>query len=1227
MAIKRIRKRDGRVVDFEQEKITNAIFKAARAVGGEDYELAKKLSDQVVKRLEEKFVRKIPSVEDVQDIVEKVLIENGHAKTAKAYILYRKKREKVREAKKILGVRDELKLPVNTIKVLKARYLLKDEEGEVVESTSELFRRVAKHIVLPDILYHPLVFDKQRKQTVKDVKPLEALPKKAKELGLNIHNVEMLYRAYKRMNARGYMKVKFDELIEILKRRWKEIETKENKIYEMLTKFEFVPNSPTLMNAGAPLGQLSACFVLPVDDSLNSIFDALKSAALIHQCLVPETLVMTDKGLSALGSIKGSKIVADDGLYDILKVHNNGIKPVFKVTTTHGFEITGTAEHRLLVMAENGEPSWKRIKQLKNGDWLILNSGGWMGKDVDLPEFEFNLKKGGNRTSFKPSIFKLPKKLTPELAELIGLYIGDGSNHRDGIRFTVSDKERDMISRIEFLSKKLFSRHVTIRRAGKSTLEVSILSRQIKEWFKFLGVTKQNARNAIVPEILFKAPKDVVFAFLRGLFSTDGCVRRSGHITLTSASIKLLKTVQVMMLHLGIPTRFYHNELTDVYQLSICSKEGFLNFKQKIGFIPKFKQDRLLNIDESKIFTRGETIPHQRDKLRQWYDNIPYGKHKIVKSFVDDIINRNDFRQLTVQRINRMTSELCKDTVPEFFNDIINSKYFFVRVDKVESAGRQKVVDLTIPIKHAYIANGFVTHNSGGGTGFSFSRLRPNGDMVKSTKGIASGPISFMRVFDVATEVIKQGGKRRGANMGILRIDHPDIMDFVTSKDSENRILTNFNISVAITDKFMRALERNSEYELINPRTKKVVKKLLARQVWEMITYQAWKTGDPGLVFIDEINRHNQTPNIGKIEATNPCGEQPLLPYESCNLGSINLSKMVKKTKGGYEIDWEKLREVTKVATHFLDNVVDANRYPIQQIEFMTLANRRIGLGVMGFADLLIKLGIPYASEKALKLGERIMKFITEAGREYSISLGKTRGNFPNFKGSIWDKKGYKYMRNCAITTIAPTGTISIIANTSSGIEPLFAVAFVRRHVLGGEEELVEINPLFEEYAKKHGFYSEELMKEVSRTGSVQEIKGIPDHAKKLFVTAHDIDPEWHIKMQAAFQKYTDNAVSKTINLRAEAGISDVENAYLLAYKLKCKGITIYRDLSKTVQVIHIGEEERERRVRMYITMQREEGKIETLEESEQICPVCRSKLYSAEGCFTCLNCGYSKCT
>jgi len=676
--ITQVRKRDGRIVKFDQNKITEAIWKAAQSVGGKDRKRAEEVSDKVVEILNI-MGKKIPSVEEIQDLVEKVLIEMGHAKTAKAYILYRQKRKEIREAKEMLGVVDDVKLSLNAIKVLESRYLKKDENGRVIEKPSEMFRRVAKSIAKADRLYG--------------------------------HSDE-------------------------------EVKKTEEEFYKMMVNLEFLPNSPTLMNAGQELQQLSACFVLPIEDSMESIFETLKNTALIHQ--------------------------------------------------------------------------------------------------------------------------------------------------------------------------------------------------------------------------------------------------------------------------------------------------------------------------------------------------------------------------------------------------------------------------------------------SGGGTGFSFSRLRPKGDVVKTTGGVASGPISFMKVYNAATEAIKQGGRRRGANMGILRIDHPDILEFITAKEKEGE-LNNFNISVAVTDKFMKAVEKDEEYDLINPRTGKAVNKLNARRVFDLIVTMAWKNGEPGVIFIDTINKYNPTPKLGEIESTNPCGEQPLLPYESCNLGSINLSKMVKEVDGKFEIDWDKLKETVHKAVHFLDNVIDVNKFPLKEIEKMTKANRKIGLGVMGWADMLILLGIPYNTEKAIKLAEKLMKFIDDEAKKASVELAKERGVFPNFKDSIYDTgRPEDRVRNATRTTIAPTGSISIIAGCSSGIEPLFAISYVRKGILDGQSELLEINPIFEKLAKQKGFYSDELMKLIAKKGSIQDIKEIPEEIRKVFVTAHDITPEYHVRMQAAFQKYTDNAVSKTINFPHDATTEDVEKAYLLAYKLGCKGITVYRDRSREQQVLNI---------------------------------------------------------
>jgi len=718
-------KRDGRIVSFDAGKIFNAVRKAMESIGGYSEENAQRVTVEVVRRIKEMGREEI-GVEEIQDLVEEVLMLQGYVKVAKSYILYRQERKKIREAKKIMGVQDDLKLTVNAIKVLEARYLLKDENGNIIETPRQMFERVARYLALIEIFYEDDIYDKERRQEKRVMEYIE------KPEFLSEWEFKMLKRAYEYFAEEGHMKQPFSYVLRALKERWDKIEKIKEKFAQVMISRKFIPNSPTLMNANTKLGQLSACFVLPVPDSIEGIFDAVKYAAMIHK--------------------------------------------------------------------------------------------------------------------------------------------------------------------------------------------------------------------------------------------------------------------------------------------------------------------------------------------------------------------------------------------------------------------------------------------SGGGTGFSFSRLRPKGDVVASTMGVASGPLSFMRVFDVATDVIKQGGKRRGANMGVLSVHHPDILDFITSKDSENRVLSNFNISVAVTDEFMEALLNDDYYPLINPRTGEVVNRLKARQVWDLIITQAWKTGDPGVIFIDEINRRHPAKHLGIIESTNPCGEQPLLPYESCNLGSINLSLFVENG----EIKWEKLRRIVHRAVHFLDNVIDANKYPIPQIERMTLLTRKIGLGVMGWAEMLIKLGIPYDSEEAIELAEKVMKFINDESHRASMKLAEKRGVFPAWEGSEWWKKGMR-MRNATTTTIAPTGTISIIAGTSSGIEPLFAIAFVRK-VLNGEE-LLEINSIFEKEIRRRGLYSEDLMLKIAKSGSIQDLD-LPEDIKRIFRTAHDIEPKWHVAMQAAFQKYVDNAVSKTVNLRYDASPEEVNEIFMLAYQLKCKGITIYRDKSKKEQVI-----------------------------------------------------------
>ncbi len=670
--IRHVQKRDGSIVKFDQNKITEAIWKAAQSVGGTDHALAEKISNQVATVLEVFFKDKnnIPTVEQIQDFVEKILIESGHAKTAKAYILYREKHQEMRDEKAdILGMETSSKFSVNAIKVLKQRYLLRDENHNVIETPEGMMRRVA-------------------------------------------HAIGQADKNYKGSNA----------------------EQTEQKFYEMLMNLDFLPNSPTLMNAGTQRPQLAGCFVINVEDSIESIFEAVKKTAMIHQ--------------------------------------------------------------------------------------------------------------------------------------------------------------------------------------------------------------------------------------------------------------------------------------------------------------------------------------------------------------------------------------------------------------------------------------------TGGGTGFNFSKIRPRGDYVETTHGTASGPVSFMRVFDTSTSTMKSGGKRRGANMGILNVNHPDILEFITCKENENKI-TNFNISVGVTDEFMKAVEENKDYDLIDPHTGEAVNRLNARGVFELIIASAWKNGEPGLVFLDRIEKDNPTPAVGKLEATNPCGEQPLLAFEACNLGSINVARFAKND----DVDWERLAQTVESAVHFLDNVIDVSNYLLPEISDIVRANRKIGLGMMGFADLLVQLTIPYDSDEGIKLAGKLMEFIETHAKKASVTLGEQRGSFPNFPKSVYPGKGFKAMRNATVTTIAPTGTIAMIAECSFGIEPLYAIVYTKEVL--DKSELIYTNRYFEKELMQRKLYNKDLMRKIAlNNGSVQSVREVPADMKKIYVTSEDIAPEWHVKIQAAFQKFTDNAISKTINFPNDATIEDVKKAYLLAYELGCKGITIYRNKSRDIQVL-----------------------------------------------------------
>ena len=604
------------------------------------------------------------------------------------------------------------------------------------------------------------------------------------------------------------------------------------------------------------------------------------------------------------------------------------------------------------------------------------------------------------------------------------------------------------------------------------------------------------------------------------------------------------------------------------------------------------------------------------------------------------------------------------DKLSEEFYNAITNLYFMPNSPTLMNAGRdlgQLAACFVLPVEDTLegifetIKNTALIHKSGGGTGFSFSRLRPKNDVVKSTMGVSSGPVSFMEVFNAATEAVKQGGTRRGANMGILGVDHPDIMEFIDCKSDLTK-LNNFNISVALTDKFMEAYLNGEDYDLIHPNTKQSVGKLNAKKVFDKIVDNAWRTGEPGIIFIDTMNYDNPTPKLGQIESTNPCGEVPLLPYEACNLGSINLSRMVINKDNGYEIDWDLLAQTIRTAIRFLDNVIVINNYPLPQIGEMVSNNRKIGLGIMGWADMLMKLGISYSSDEGVNLAGQIMEFIDYESKCESVELSKKRGRFANFEGSIYDGENYLYnkyrgksagkitddmwlkldeeikkhgIRNATTTCIAPTGTISMIAGASGGIEPLFGLVFSR--LILDNTELLEINPIFKEYMMNHNLYSEELMKEISKDGSVAHVSGVSDEVKRIFVTAHDISPYWHVKMQAAFQLHTDNAVSKTVNFVESATREDIENTYVLAYKSHLKGITVYRNNSRFFQPMNLKGDEKKKEEDVEVKSLFDEVTIEeynpTGEKKTIVCPECGNKIEMSEGCYICLNCGYSGCS
>jgi len=1024
------------------------------------------------------------------------------------------------------------KLSENALRVLQKRYLRKDDKGKVVETPRELFARVAWNLAQAERNY-----------------------------GASEIRVEETARSF----------------------------------FRIMSSLEFLPNSPTLMNAGLELQLLSACFVLPVDDSLVGIFDALKQQALIHQggggtgfafsrlrpkgdfvkstmgvasgpvsfmkifdastqtvkqggCISVDSLLRTSDGLKPLGRLLNGPPLGEnftrDRVFDgtgyshALVAQDNGLAEIYSIETELGFRIGATHNHALAVVDDAGEIVWREAQDLRNGDWLVIVKGGHLGLDRSLPPLG---PQHPNATRIR-----VPSEMNAELSELLGLYMADGCTSSGG-RFiiTVGTVDIEVMERIRILMHSIFglAPNQITEGEGGGYVDIQFQSRDLVRWMERLRWIKGSSPNAFIPTEVLTGSADTARAFLRGLFEGDGHLHSSsGYPSFSTTSERLAIEAQQLLLSLGVVARRgiirrRQNALghLTVHTLSVVGEHSVRTFSEEIGFVSDRKQERLELAPRPKVNT-SDTIPNQARVLRASYSFVGRGSgpgrsrrganRRLYRALMHYISEEHP-RALPRKSLVALMERFPEIGANEHLRRMSDVSRVYTRVTAIQ-LDRAPTADIEVPGPASFVANGILVHN-----------------------------------------------KRRGANMGILRVDHPDILEFITCKDRTTEI-TNFNISVAITDKFMEAVRAGTSYDLVNPRDQRAVRQLEAREVLDKIAFQAWKNGEPGLFFIDENNRRQPTPNVADMEATNPCGEQPLLPYESCNLGSIDLGRHMKRSPAGrWEVDWKKLEGTIRTTVRMLDDVIDMNAYPVKQIEEMTYATRKIGLGVMGFARMLFMLEVPYDSKEGVEWGGKIMKFIQETGYNESAKLAGERGVYPAWEGSRHQEKGLR-LRNSYVTTVAPTGTLSMIADTSGGCEPEFSLIWYKRVMEG--EELPYFLDYFEEVAKREGFWREDLVKKILLNhGSPRGLNEVPEKWQRVFATAHDVPPEWHVRMQAAFQDWCDAAVSKTINLPREATVEDVKKAYLLAFDLHCKGITVYRDGSREDQVLNIGVAEAEK--------------------------------------------------